>query len=234
MGLMILPVIASLSEDAITPCREPARGRLRARRDTRQTARCSGWWCRRRLGHHRRGDPRRLARHRRDDDRGHRRRPAAAPHGRPARAGRDDDRLHRAGEPRRHARRARSNTGPSSRSASAVPHDAVRSTLSRTGCERSCGRCDVMAARPRPKPASSRLQPGAPPRLARRRARSCHGILAHRLPLAVLVCSSGASGRRRPRLTWQLPHELPVTKGAESAGILPAFVGSAALMRSRR
>ncbi len=103
MGLMILPLVSSLAEDAMRAVPTGLREAAYALGATRmQTARAGG-----RaggvLGHHRRLHPGRLARHRRDDDRGHRRRPAAAPHRQSVRADRDHDRLHRPGQPRRHA-----------------------------------------------------------------------------------------------------------------------------------
>jgi phosphate transport system permease protein len=55
MGIMIMPMVSSLSEDAMRACRRAARGRLRARRDALQTTLprggAGGLLGHRRLGH---------------------------------------------------------------------------------------------------------------------------------------------------------------------------------------
>ncbi len=121
-----------------TPCRSGLREALvRARREPR--CRRSSAWCvpGRVLGDRRRRSSSAVSRaDRRDDDRRDRRRPAAAPHARPARAGRDDDRLHRPGEPRRHAdRHARVPDDLRGRH-DAVPDDARAEPRSATGSRR--------------------------------------------------------------------------------------------------
>ena len=79
MGIMILPLVSSLSEDAMRAVpQRPARGLLRARRhaDADEPARRRAGGV---LRHHGGLHPGGVARDRRDDDRGDRRRPAAAP-----------------------------------------------------------------------------------------------------------------------------------------------------------
>ena len=105
MGIMILPLVSSLSEDALHSVPNGLREGAYALGSTRmQTALrvvvpaafsgISG--C---------GDSGGLPRDRRNDDRGNRRGPTAAVDPRSAGPGRDDDCLYRAGEPGRHAGR---------------------------------------------------------------------------------------------------------------------------------
>ena len=100
MGIMILPLVSSLSEDALHSVPNGLREGAYALGATRMQASLrvvvpaafSGISAAAILAD--------VARGRRNDDRRHRRRPAAAADARSARAGRDDDRLHRAGQPR--------------------------------------------------------------------------------------------------------------------------------------
>jgi phosphate transport system permease protein len=82
MGLMILPLVSSLSEDAMRAVPRGLREGAYALGATRCRRPCR-WWCRRPPGSN---GCIAASRHRRDDDRGHRRRPAAALHGNPFKA----------------------------------------------------------------------------------------------------------------------------------------------------
>ena len=100
MGFMVVPTIASVSEDAMSAVpaslREGAYGLGASKLQVSTARRVPG----RAVGHRGRGRARRLARGRRDDDRAGRRRPGADAHRRPARADVHDDLLHRARPPR--------------------------------------------------------------------------------------------------------------------------------------
>jgi phosphate transport system permease protein len=97
LGIMLIPMISSLSEDALFAVPNGLR-RVRMRWARAACPPSFGSSCRRPLGHRRLGDSGGVAGHRGDDDRGHRRRAAASAHARPARAGRNDDRVRGAGE----------------------------------------------------------------------------------------------------------------------------------------
>ena len=103
MGIMILPLVSSLSEDAMRAVPRGLREGAYALGRNEDADRPPGGRAGSALGHHRGLHPGRLPRGRRDDDRRHRGRPAAAPHRQPVRAPRDHDRLHRPGQPGRHA-----------------------------------------------------------------------------------------------------------------------------------
>ena len=103
MGIMILPLVSSLAEDAMRAVPRGLREGSYALGATQMQTALKVVVPAALLGHHRRVHPRRVARRRRDDDRRHRRGPAAAPHRQSVRPARDDDRLHRAGQPGRHA-----------------------------------------------------------------------------------------------------------------------------------
>ena len=105
MGIMILPLVSSLSEDALHSVPNGLREGAYALGATRMQATAARGRAGGVLGHFGGGDPGGVARDRRDDDRRDRGGPAAAPDARSARADRDDDRLHRAGEHGRHAGR---------------------------------------------------------------------------------------------------------------------------------
>ena len=117
MGFMVLPTVASVSEDAMSAVPAgAARGRLRARR----LAHAGGGAGRvpgRAVGHRRGDRARRVTRDRRDHDRAGGRRAGAQPDARPARVGRDHDHVHRRDRGRRHPDRDASSTRRSSRSA---------------------------------------------------------------------------------------------------------------------
>ena len=140
MGIMIIPYVSSLSEDAMRAVPMSLREGSYAMGATRfQTAikvvvpaALSG---------HRRGlHPRHLARGRRDDDPRGRRRHAAEPHAQPAGAGGDDHRLHRAGGARRPAARQHRLPDDLRRRPDADAADAGCSTCSATCCAAVTGR----------------------------------------------------------------------------------------------
>ena len=105
MGLMILPLVSSLCDDAFSAVPQGLREGAFALGATRLQAATGVVLPAAMSGVSAAVHPRDLARHRRDDDRGHRRRPATALHRQPARADRNDDRLHRPGQSRRRADR---------------------------------------------------------------------------------------------------------------------------------
>ena len=117
MGVMLMPTVASLSEDAMGAVPRDLRdgayalGSTKVQVATRIVVPAAV------SGHRRLVRARDLARRRRDDDRARRDGPAAQPHLRPARGGRDDDGVHRRHRRRRRADRARSSTRRSSPSA---------------------------------------------------------------------------------------------------------------------
>ncbi len=224
MGIMILPLVSSLSEDALRSVPNGLREGAYALGATRMEAALrvvlpaafSGHLC----GVRSRG----IARDRRNDDRGDRGRTAASADTRSSRAGRDHDRLHRAGQSGRHAGR----------------HDRVPHHL----CRRHAAVRQHVRAQPvlelvaRALPGKIRMTSTAAtaPETERslntgtRRARdwlfASFGLLSTLLGLVALgallydVISDGAG-----RLSWQFLTSY-TSRRAEDAGIYAALVGS--------
>ena len=214
MGIMILPLVSSLAEDALRAVPRGLREAAYALGATRMQTTAAGGRAGRVLGHRRGVHPRRLARHRRDDDRRHRRRATAAAHAQPARAHRDDDRLHRAGEPRRHARRARSSTGRSSRSGMLLfVMTFALNLVQPAGCAIASAR-STRDGSATSAPAIRILQAPAQRAAAARRWP----------PLAALLFDVARDGAGPPELA--VPHQLSVAQARAQAGILPALVGT--------
>ena len=102
MGIMILPLVSSLSEDAMQAVPRGLREGSYALGATKMQTSLRVGTAGGVLGNHRGLHPGRLARRRRNNDCRNRGWPAAAPYGESDASHRNDDRLHRPGQSRRH------------------------------------------------------------------------------------------------------------------------------------
>ena len=175
MGVMLIPTVASLSEDAMAAVPRDLRDGAYALGATKLQVSTRIVVPGRPLGHRRLVRARDLARRRRDDDRADRGGPAAEPDLRPARGGRDDDGVHRRDRRRRRADRVDRVQDDLRRRRDAVRADVRHEHRSRSGSCGSTGRstndavAPLQGARDRSRAllASSRLASSASSRSAR-------------------------------------------------------------------
>ena len=133
LGLLVLPTIASVAEDAMSAVPAlAARGRVRARR-LQAAGLAADRLPGRALGHRRRARARRLARRRRDRDHPDRRRPDRQPRRRPARVLPVDGGVHRGHVARRHPDRLDRVRDDLRRRLHALRDDAAAQRASRSG-----------------------------------------------------------------------------------------------------
>ena len=229
MGIMILPLVSSLSEDALHSVPNGLREGAYALGATRMQASLRVVVPAAFSGISAAVDPRGVARDRRNDDRRDRRRPAAAAHARSARAGRNDDRLHRAGQPRRHAgRHARVPDDLRGRHA-AVPEHVHAEPRSRTGCASGSARSTHDAPRRRP------ADVVRPPSALGDRLLASFGLLvdAARRWSRSARCST-TSSPTAPAAVVGVHHQLPVAARRAMPASMPALVGSSTSSPSPR